>query len=220
MSRTTETGARTRSVPPERIDVSFMYAVHDAFQRDLDRLIAMAEADDVPGPALRAGWERFSTFLHVHHTAEDTHLWPVLRERVADTAVLEQMEDEHNALDGLLDGVEAAITSSSRAEVLAARAAELAQSLTAHCEHEEELALPLVQKLLTKKEWDAFGAEQRSKLGMSGAATFFPWLLDGAEDEMRRKVLGVVPPPVRLLYRAVWRPRYERAPRWQMPASA
>ncbi|MBD2895187.1 hemerythrin domain-containing protein [Actinomadura nitritigenes] len=220
MSRTTRPSTRTRSGPSDRIDVSFMYAVHDAFQRDLDRLIAMAEAGDVPDPALRAGWDRFSTFLHVHHTAEDTHLWPVLKDRVADTAVLEQMEAEHNALDGLLEGVDTAIKTSSPAEVLAARAAELAQGLTAHCDHEEELALPLVQKLMTKKEWDAFGAEQRSKLGMSGAASFFPWLLDGAEDETRRKVLGIVPPPVRLLYRAVWRPRYERAPRWQTPASA
>ncbi|QKG21750.1 hemerythrin domain-containing protein [Actinomadura verrucosospora] len=218
MSRTKQPAARTRSAPADPIDVSFMYAVHDAFQRDLDRLVAMADAGDAPGAALRAGWDRFTTFLQVHHTAEDTHLWPVLAGRVADGAVLEQMEDEHNALDRLLDGVDAAL--SGPAPALAARAAELAQVLTAHCDHEEELALPLVQKHLTKDEWDAFGAEQRSRLGMGGAATFFPWLLDGAPDETRRKVLGIVPPPVRLLYRAVWRPRYERAPRWQTPASA
>ncbi|MFB4299329.1 hemerythrin domain-containing protein [Actinomadura sp. NTSP31] len=218
MSRTTESGTDAPTGAKDRVDVSFMYAVHDAFQRDLDRLIAMAEAGDVSGPALRAGWDRFTTFITVHHTAEDTHLWPLLRGRVADTAVLDRMEVEHHALDGLLDAVAAAIH--GPADVLAARAGELAEGLTEHCENEEELALPLVQKLLTRKEWNAFGNEQRSKLGMSGAASFFPWLLDGAEDATRRTVLGIVPPPVRLLYRAVWRPRYERAPRWQMPASA
>ncbi|MDL4817673.1 hemerythrin domain-containing protein [Actinomadura opuntiae] len=218
MNRTTEPGTNPPTGAADRIDVSFMYAVHDAFQRDLDRLIAMAEAGDVSGPALRAGWDRFTTFLTVHHTAEDTHLWPVLRERVADTAVLDQMEAEHHALDRLLEAVETAI--GGPAPVLADRAGELARGLTEHCENEEELALPLVQKLLTEKEWNAFGNEQRSKLGLSGAASFFPWLLDGAEDATRRKVLGIVPPPVRLLYRAVWRPRYERAPRWQTPASA
>jgi hypothetical protein len=214
MDRTTDPGAKA----PDRIDVSFMYAVHDAFQRDLDRLIAMADSGDVPGDPLRAGWDRFSTFLHVHHTAEDTHLWPVLRERVADTAVLDQMEAEHTSLDGLLDGVATALTGPAR--TLAARAAELAHGLTAHCEHEEELALPLVQERLTQAEWNAFGNEQRRRLGMGGAASFFPWLLDGAEDDTRRKILGIVPPPVRLLYRAVWQPRYKRAPRWQTPASA
>lgn len=206
-----------------RIDVSFMYAVHDAFQRDLDRLVAMAEAGDTGGPAVRAGWNRFKTFLHVHHTAEDTHLWPIMRARVTGTTVLDLMESEHSALDDLLDAVDSAISSSAAPSVLGSRAKSLAQGLTAHCDNEEELALPLVQKLLTQKEWTAFGNEQRHKLGeggVGGASAFFPWLLDGAEDEMRRKVLGIVPPPVRLLYRAVWRPRYERAPRWQMPASA
>ena len=95
-----------------------------------------------------------------------------------------------------------------------------AEALTAHCEHEEELALPLVGALVTEREWHEFGNEQRRRLGAAGAASFFPWLLDGAEEDTRRKVLGVVPPPVRLLYRAVWRPRYRRAPRWQAPARA
>ncbi|WP_433477367.1 hemerythrin domain-containing protein [Spirillospora sp. CA-142024] len=203
----------------DRVDVTFMYAVHDAFQRDLDRLTAMAEAGDASGPAVEAGWDRFKRFLHIHHTAEDTHLWPVLRAKAADPAVLDRMQTEHDRLDELLDIVGAAVSAGSAAR-LADGAARLAEELGAHCEHEEELALPLVQDLLTKAEWDAFGNEQRRRLGVSGAAAFFPWLLDGAEEATRRKVLGVVPPPVRLLYRAVWRPRYLRAPRWQAPASA
>ncbi|TDD85114.1 hemerythrin domain-containing protein [Actinomadura darangshiensis] len=204
---------------PDRVDVTFMYAVHDAFQRDLDRLTAMAAAGDVAGPAVQAGWDRFKRFLHIHHTAEDTHLWPVLRAKAADPAVLDQMEGEHERLDGLLAAVDAAVRA-GEATRLAAGAGRLADALTAHCEHEEELALPLVGDLLTQQEWDAFGNEQRRRLGVSGAASFFPWLLDGAGEDTRRKVLGIVPPPVRLLYRAVWRPRYLRAPRWQSPARA
>ncbi|WP_021593432.1 hemerythrin domain-containing protein [Actinomadura welshii] len=203
----------------DRVDVTFMYAVHDAFQRDLGRLAAMADAGDATGPAVQAGWDRFKRFLHIHHTAEDTHLWPVLRAKTADPAVLDQMEAEHERLDGLLDAVDAAVRAGDAAR-LAVQAERLADGLGAHCEHEEELALPLVQDLLTKAEWDAFGGEQRRRLGVSGAASFFPWLLDGAEEDTRRKVLGVVPPPVRFLYRAVWRPRYLRTPRWQSPARA
>jgi hypothetical protein len=52
--------------------------------------------------------------------------------------------------------------------------------------------------------------------GRTVHCVIFPWLLDGAEEDMRRKVLGVVSP----LYRAVWRTRYLRASRWQPPASA
>jgi hemerythrin-like domain-containing protein len=222
MSSTTGSGVRRRN------DTSMMYAVHDAFQRDLDRLTDLArggaEGGALTSPAVRACWERFKTFLHVHHTAEDTHLWPVLRAKVldrpADLAVLDQMEDEHTGLTALLDAVEKALTDSRTPDQLALHAERLSDGLTTHCEHEEELALPLVADLLTGQEWAAFGNEQRRQLGLSGAASFFPWLLDGATDEVRRTVLAMLPPPVRLIYRALWRPRYLRGPRWQALADA
>lgn len=222
MSSTTGSGER------HRIDTSMMYAVHDAFQRDLDRLTALAdrgaESGAANGPAVWACWERFKTFLHVHHTAEDTHLWPVLRAKVAgrpaELAVLEQMENEHTGLTALLDAVDTALSASGTPHQLKPHAERLSRGLTAHCEHEEDIALPLVADLLTSQEWAAFGAEQRRQLGLSGAASFFPWLLDGATDEVQRAVLAVLPPPVRLLYRALWRPRYLRGPRWQALAGA
>ncbi|WP_131736967.1 hemerythrin domain-containing protein [Actinomadura roseirufa] len=202
-----------------RVDTTMMYAVHDAFQRDLERLTAMARSGAASGEALQVGWARFQKFLHIHHTAEDTHLWPVLRDKAADTDVLDRMEAEHAELTALLDAVDTAVSSGASADHLLRHAERLTDALAAHCEHEEEFALPLAGALLTVREWDAFGGEQRRRLGPSGAATFFPWLLDGADDSVRRKVLGHVPPPVRLIYRAVWRPRYLRAPRWQAPAA-
>src|SRR5690348_8319025 len=92
----------------KRIDTSFMYAVHAAFERDLRRLgTAVERGTDT---AVRAGWDRFTTYLHIHHTAEDTHLWPVLRGKLAarpgDLGVLEQMEIEHTGLTALLDAVD------------------------------------------------------------------------------------------------------------------
>jgi Hemerythrin HHE cation binding domain len=216
VTTTRESGA------PARIDTTMMYAVHDAFQRDLDTLVALAGTDDVD--ALRAGWTRFKTFLHIHHTAEDTHLWPVLEDklvrtgRAAGLAVLSSMEAEHTALTALLDAVDAALAQPAPPRHRAAHARRLADALTAHCEHEEAAALPLVEELLTPREWRAFGDEQRHRLGRGGAATFLPWLLDGADEDRRRKVLGYLPPPARLLYRAVWRPRYLRGRRWE-PAS-
>ncbi|MUN39794.1 hemerythrin domain-containing protein [Actinomadura litoris] len=199
------------------IDVTFMYAVHDAFQRDLERLAAMAEGGDASGAAVEAGWERFKAFLHVHHTAEDTHLWPVLRAKGASPAVLDRMEDEHAGLEALLDAVGGAVAAGA-AEQLADAARLLADELGDHCEHEEQDALPLVKELLTVQEWKAFGAEQRHQVG--SPAMFFPWLLDGADPGMRRRVFDAVPPPVRVLHRFVWSPRYRRAPRWHAPLSA
>jgi uncharacterized protein (DUF2236 family) len=64
-----------------------MLAAHDAFRRDLTRLARAAGAADLSGPARRqsvaAGWDMFKRQLHLHHTAEDEVIWPVLRPRLA-----------------------------------------------------------------------------------------------------------------------------------------
>ena len=38
----------------------------------------------------------------------------------------------------------------------------------------------------------------------------FAWILDGADREDAAATLGQLPPPLRLLYRAVWKPRLPR----------
>jgi hypothetical protein len=202
----------SHTAEPPVLDTTMMYAVHDAFTRDLDGVAALADHGQVPA---RAGWDRFRTYLHIHHTAEDTHLWPVLRGRLAgrpgELAVLDQMETEHGELDLLLAAVDRAFGAAPAELVVPARL--LRTALVRHCHHEEDDAMPLVVDNLTAGEWTAFGTEQRRQLGLRGASSFIPWVLDGAADETQRTVLGMLPPPVRLLYRCTWRPRYLRGPR-------
>ena len=45
-------------------------------------------------------------------------------------------------------------------------------------------------------------------------AELFPWPLDGAPAATSRRLLNMLQPPARLLYRALWRPSYARTPRW------
>jgi hypothetical protein len=85
-----------------KVDFTLMYAAHDAFHRDLRRLAAAAEAGRTADPAVRAGWATFKNQLHIHHTAEDTSLWPPLRQKVTrpeDTAVLDAMQAEQRRPD-------------------------------------------------------------------------------------------------------------------------
>jgi hypothetical protein len=42
----------------------------------------------------------------------------------------------------------------------------------------------------------------------------FAWMLDGAGRDQAAATLGSLPPPLRLLYRAIWRPRFDKTPRW------
>ena len=80
--------------------------------------------------------------------------------------------------------------------------------------HEEDQALPLVEAHLGPGGWAAFRKATGKIQGLKGGAEFFPWMLDGAPADTAKRVLGMLPPPARLLYRAVWRPGYARTPRW------
>jgi hypothetical protein len=96
----------------------------------------------------------------------------------------------------------------------------LATALPQHLAHEERDALPLLDQVLTAKEWRGFVTDQRRKTGIRGAAQMFPWLLDSAPAEQVQAVLNTLPPPLRLVYRRIWRPRYERHDHWELPSSA
>jgi len=202
--------------PAGRVDFTFMYAAHDAFSRDLRRLAAAVEAGRIAEPAVRAGWATFTRQLHFHHTAEDRWLWPALRDKVTqpnEISVLDAMEAEHLRIDPLLARVDARMTAGDAA-ALADDVAALGSTLSAHMEHEEDQALPLVDAHLGPDGWAEFGKTAGRSEGLRGAAELFPWMLDGAPAEISRRVLGMLPPPVRLVYRAMWRPRYARTPRW------
>jgi Hemerythrin HHE cation binding domain len=212
---TTDDAQRRRSLRG-KVDFMMMYAAHDAFQRDLRRLTAVVGAGRTADPAVRAGWETFKNQLHIHHTVEDVALWPPLRQKVIgsdEVAVLDAMEAEHARIDPLLSRVDASFAAADGAG-LAENAGALAAALGAHMEHEEDQALPLVEARLGPEGWAGFIKAIRARQGLRGAAEFLPWILDRAPAETSKRVLGGLPAPARLLYRAVWRPGYARTPRW------
>ncbi|MGW1322429.1 hemerythrin domain-containing protein [Streptomyces antibioticus] len=200
----------TRTAP----DLTLMYATHDAFRRDLGLLAAAARNDGAaPGSAFRTGWDTFQRFLTIHHTAEDDVLWPLMRSKLArdpdGLRLMDEMDAEHAVIDPMIESVEE-VLADRRQDRLPGLVATVTERLVYHLDHEEKAALPVVATLLSKEEYDTFGAAQHRLLGLKGGAVYFPWVLDGAPEETSRKALGVLPPPVRLVYRAVWRPRYEK----------
>jgi hypothetical protein len=79
--------------------------------------------------------------------------------------------------------------------------------------HEENAALPLIDRTLTEEQWMTFGmgAMERFRPDIS---RFLPWLLDGADDDMTSRVLGFIPPPVQQSYQDEWRPAYAARDHW------
>ena len=197
-------------------DLTIMLAAHDAFRRDLTRLVRTAAAADLSDPARRqsveAGWELFKHQLHLHHTAEDEIIWPTLRPRLAHSAaslsVLDAMEAEHALIDPLLAGVDTEFAGGDRlADVIDA----LTSALTSHLVHEERDGLPLIGVALTAAEWRRVGFKIARRNGLSEGGEMFAWILDGADGDA---ALRTLPPPLRLVYKGVWKPRFNKTPRW------
>jgi hypothetical protein len=211
-------------------DLTIMIAAHDAFRRDLTRLARAAAAADLSDPARRrsvnAGWELFKRQLHMHHTAEDEIIWPTLSPRLAHSqtalSVLDAMEEEHERIDPLLAAVDAAFAQQAGSpggdslgeDRLADVIDVLASTLTGHLAHEERDGLPLIGVALSAAEWRSVGFKMARRNGMSSGGEMFAWILDGAGREDAAASLGALPPPLRLLYRAVWKPRFDKTPRW------
>jgi iron-sulfur cluster repair protein YtfE (RIC family) len=200
-------------------DLTIMIAAHDAFRRDLTRLARTASAANLSDPARRqpieAGWDVFKRQLHMHHTAEDEIIWPTLRPRLAHSAaalsVLDAMEAEHELIDPLLAAVDTEFAGGDRlADVIDA----LTSALTSHLAHEERDGLPLIGAALTAAEWRGAGRKMASQNGIAASSEMFAWILDGTDREHAAATLGQLPPPLRLLYRARWKPRFDKTPRW------
>jgi iron-sulfur cluster repair protein YtfE (RIC family) len=207
-------------------DLTIMLAAHDALRRDLVGLAHAADRAVRRGPAQQAavqrGWEVFQRQLHIHHTAEDDLVWPALRERLAASdaaqSVLEAMEAEHEQIDPLLAAVNQAMDGAVRdgqpdGAALADTVDVLTMALHGHLAHEERDALPLIGTALTVGEWRAVGR----RIGLRNlrrAPEMFAWMLDGAAPERAAAATGQLPPPARVLYRAVWQPRFARRERW------
>jgi Hemerythrin HHE cation binding domain len=213
MTNTNADAWRERTPLNGVVDFTMMYVAHDAFTRDLRRLAAPGE-QGAHSPQWLGIWATFTKQLHIHHTAEDTSLWPRLRTAVSapeEIAVLNAMEAEHAEIDPQLERVDAAIAAHDALDIMAAVDA-LALGLAGHMRHEEESALPLIERRLGPAGWAAFGRDiRRSQGGIRGGAEYLPWVLDGASEATTATVLGLLPPPARLLYRRVWAPRYHRA---------
>jgi Hemerythrin HHE cation binding domain len=199
------------------IDFTMMYVTHDAFRRDLGRFTAVSAAGTARAPGVRAGWENFKAQLLLHHSVEDTHLWPRVRRaaagRPADLALLDEMAAEHAQIDPLLAAVDSALADS--ASNPAAHIAGLTSALEWHLKHEEDAALPLIQSVCTPADWRAFAGEMRRRQGVRGAAIYVPWILDGTSPDQRRRFLAALPAPVRLISGLLWESRYRQRGLWK-----
>jgi hypothetical protein len=189
-----------------KLDMTMMYAFHDALRRDLESVARMTARSE--------GWNLFERFLRAHHDAEDDALWPVLREaligQTEDLSLLDEMEAEHAALGPLLEAIDDALDGGTSAPE--ART-DLAARLQEHLTHEEEEALPVIDRTLNDEQWMQFGEASVARIGPD-MPILLPWVLDGADAERTKAALGSLPEPVQQEYRNEWQPAYAARNWW------
>jgi iron-sulfur cluster repair protein YtfE (RIC family) len=185
-------------------------AVHEAFRRDLGQLLATTASRR----AVRARWNVFCDQLRFHLGAEDAALWPPVQVKLtgdpADLALVEAMEDEHRLIEPVLTAIDEAFTVHTSNEHLRELLTRLQTTLSSHLAHEEAEALPLINEIMSKGELARITRTITRTGGRKRAAVMMPWALADASADIGRLVLRQLPATWRVLYRAVWLPRYRR----------
>ncbi len=204
-----------------KLDMTMMYAVHDAFRRELERLARIAARTDGDPQhilSVAAGWEMLRTYLRVHHTSEDDALWPAMRPALAgsrdDAELIAAMEGEHAAIDPMLAAIdEALVDVATGPQRLGELVDSLAGAVSTHLNHEEQEGLPLVDRTLSEQQWRSFTELHRQRIGAE-LSRYLPWLLDGADEEKAAAILARLPEPARAAYQNAWRSAYARLDLW------
>lgn len=201
-------------------DASGMAIIHRAFKagfRDgIPFVEGVADGDVAHAEVVAEHLNLFSVALHAHHEFEDQNLWDPLRERAPACALhVDRMQTQHaamlvqlNALDEALPAWRASGSSAAALPVLAALAG-INSALDEHLPDEETQIVPVMEEVLTQPEIDA-GSEHGRRATPKGQ--MFPMLgsilaaqPDGGTAFMHKNI----PPPVRLVWRAIGRRKYE-----------
>lgn len=189
-------------------DVRDMYLAHTMFRREIGlapALVRDVAGGDVDRAAIVADHLQIvDNGLHHHHVAEDKHLWPRLVERAGTEAgpVVRVMEEQHRAIDTLLDDVRAGLAQwrgtadTAQGEALAEAIGRLRERLVEHLAVEEDLALPLVEKHITAAEWGQMLADAAGDVAPEQASLIFGMMAYEADPDTVRAIIAQMPPDV------------------------
>lgn len=177
----------------------------------------VAPGDRERAALVAAHLTELGTMLHHHHLGEDELVWPKLHERTpVSVDLVRRMETQHEHVAGLLEQLDgllpawAAEADRTQRDSLAAVLEALGSALEEHLGEEEREVLPLIEQHMTAAEWDELGARAVAVIPKPRMLVLFGYVLEGASPDEQRMMLSVLPPPVRLIYRAVGRRKHEK----------
>jgi hemerythrin-like domain-containing protein len=198
----------------ERVETWEMVVIHKMFRRELRDAAALvrgvAGGDRARAELVGDHLDLITTALHDHHHGEDLLLWPRLLSRVGtlNSDLVNRMESQHEVVAGMLEKTSTLLPAwrssadTSTRDELASVLEQVFTALDEHLGEEEREILPLVSIYVTQAEWDALGEHGKSSIpkGNKGFIALGGILEDATPSE-RDRFLGLLPAPVRLIYR-------------------
>lgn len=146
-------------------DARNMFTVHTMFRREfglMPGLIRTVTAGDTRRVTLVADHIALvSGVLIAHHSSEDEHIWPLLRDRCPEECapLVDIMEEQHHAIHTRLQQATEAVqawrdsASAGTRDALADAVDSLIPITREHLSLEEERVVPLIEKYITRAEY-------------------------------------------------------------------
>ncbi|USQ76065.1 hemerythrin domain-containing protein [Ornithinimicrobium cryptoxanthini] len=201
-------------------DASGMAEIHRAFKAAFRDGVAfvegVADGDAAHAEVVAKHLNLFSVALHTHHEFEDQDLWGKLRDRAPACALhVDRMQSQHAAMLVQLNALDAALPtwrasgSSAAAQPVLSALAGINSALDEHLPDEETKIVPLMEEVLTQPEVDAAADHGRRATPKGQAFPMLGGILAAQPDGGTAFMHKNIPPPVRLVWRAIGRRKYE-----------
>ena len=190
-------------------DARDMFAVHTMFRREFglapDLVRAVAAGDAQRATVVADHVSLLSMMLDIHHSGEDKHIWPLLRERGAtETAqIVDVMQEQHERIHDQYLRLSEALTawredSSAESRDALARAVEgLAAQLEAHLALEEDRVVPLIERYLTTAEYGLLAGEGAQNTPPELLAACLGMVMYEAEPAVIEMIITELPAEIR-----------------------
>jgi hypothetical protein len=190
-------------------DARDMFAVHTMFRREFGLMPGLVR-EVAPGDGQRAALVAdhvvlVNQVLDFHHSGEDKHVWPRLRERCPDecVALVDTMEDQHHTIHAYLLRVNAAeqawrgVASADDRDALAGAIDQFLAALTEHLALEEERVVPLIEQYITQSEWSLVAQEGGQEFPPDKLPTIFGMVQYEGDPAVIDMIVSHMPAEVR-----------------------
>lgn len=206
---------------PRTCDASGMAEIHRVFRAGFGEAAALIggvkPGDVAHAEVVAVNLTTLSTTLHAHHEGEDERLWSTLEERAPGCAAhVERMKAHHGQLLVHLTAMDDALPAwrasadAADAEPMLTAIAGVNEALAIHLPDEEANIVPVMEVTMTPAEIEWFSAHGRRSVPKGQTWNNLGAILasqpDGGDEWLHKNLPG----PVRLLWRWVGRPKYER----------